>query len=184
MNRALTITFHGIAEGEVRAARQIAKKAGVAEHRFFPIPELMEVGDMRRPGRLSGLSSAYIPMKNAIYYSVAAAVAEEVGATRIIGGHNREDTLLYDDTSGRFFRDLQAALRSGSSRLRRSRLTIWRPLRDMDKTTVVSLAARLGVPLELTWSCHGEGTEHCWRCDGCVKRERAFADAGLRDPRR
>ena len=183
-NRALTVTFHGIAKGEVVAATRIARKAEVLEHRFFPIPEMREVGDMREPRGLAGLPRAYIPMKNAIYYSVAAAFAEEVGAGQIVGGHNRDDTRVYEDTSDQFFRNLQRALRSGSDRLESRRLTIWRPLRRMDKASVVSMASRLGVPFELTWSCHEEGSEHCGKCPGCLQRKRAFKEAGVLDPLR
>jgi 7-cyano-7-deazaguanine synthase len=173
-----------MAEGEVVAATRIARKASVLEHRFFPIPELREVGDMGTPRGLAGLPRAYIPMKNAIYYSVAAAFAEEVGAGRIVGGHNRDDARVYEDTSEQFFRNLQGALRSGSDRLRSRRLSIWRPLKGIDKASVVSMAAKLGVPLELTWSCYEEGTEHCGKCQGCLQRKRAFRDAGISDPLR
>ena len=171
-----------MAEGELAGAREIGRRASVLEHRFFPIPELREVGDMAERRGLAGLPSAYIPMKNAIYYSVAAAFAEEVGASRIMGGHNRDDTRVYDDTSDLFFRDLQRTLRGGSERLRSRRLTIWRPLRGLDKASVVSLGSRLRVPFELTWSCHREGVEHCWRCLGCLQRKKAFRAAGVKDP--
>lgn len=121
-------------------------------------------------------------MKNAVYYSLGAAFAEETGARRIIGGHNLEDTKLYQDTSEEFFGNLEKTLRSGSERLKAARLTIWRPLRTMDKPSVISLAEKLGVPLESTWSCHNEGEEHCWRCSGCLRREHAFIEAGITDP--
>jgi 7-cyano-7-deazaguanine synthase len=184
LNRALTVRFYRIADREVEAAKTIAKAAGVKEHRFVSLPELREVGDMKRPGKLDGLPQAYIPMKNAIYYSVAAAFAEETGAERIVGGHNLEDTKIYEDTGDEFFGNLEKTLRSGSERLRTNGLTIWRPLRALDKPAVVSLATKLGVPLEATWSCHGEGEEHCWRCVGCLRREQAFVEAGVVDPLR
>ncbi len=50
-------------------------------------------------------------MKNAIYYSVAAAFAEEVGAARVVGGHNRDDRAVFEDTSDEFFSNLQRTLR-------------------------------------------------------------------------
>ncbi|MDA4123552.1 MAG: 7-cyano-7-deazaguanine synthase [Thaumarchaeota archaeon] len=181
-NRALTVMLHGMAEGELRAATAIARRAGVLEHRFFSVPELRELGDMRTPRRLAGMPRAYIPMKNAIYYSVAASFAEEVGATRLIGGHNLDDKGVYEDTSERFFASMQSALREGSERLRAGRLSIWRPLRRLDKAAVVTMAAELGVPLELTWSCHREGTKPCWRCSGCIQRKKAFREAGIADP--
>ena len=171
-----------MAKGELKAATEMGRRAKVLEHRFFPVPELREVGDMAERRGLAGLPSAYIPMKNAIYYSVAAAFAEEAGASRIMGGHNLDDTRVYDDTSDQFFRDLQRTLRSGSERLRSRRLSIWRPLRGLDKASVVSLGSRLGVPFELTWSCHMEGVEHCGKCLGCLQRKNAFREAGVADP--
>ena len=143
----------------MRAATRLAAAAGVEEHRFFSMPDLMEVGDIASPGRLADLLPTYIPMKNAIYYSVASAFAEEVGAERVIGGHNSDDRGVFEDTADGFFRGLQRALRTGSVRLREQDFRISRPLRTMKKSEVVALAAKLGVPLEMTWSCH-RGREH------------------------
>jgi len=173
-----------MASGELRAARRLGAAAGVEDHRFFSMPELREVGDIGPLERLSGLPSTYIPMKNSIYYNVAAAFAEEVGASRVAGGHNREDRAVFEDTSDEFFRNLQRTLRSGSVRLREQDFRIWRPLRAMSKAEVVALASRLGVPLEDTWSCHRAGSAHCWECDGCLGRERAFREAAVVDPLR
>jgi 7-cyano-7-deazaguanine synthase len=168
----------------VRAARRIATSARVEEHRFVSIPQLREVSDMVAKGRLAGLPPTYIPMKNAIYYSVAAAYAEEKGASCIVGGHNGDDVGVFEDTSDEFFSRLQGVLRAGSARLRREKLRIWRPLKEMPKAKVVKLAHKLGVPLELTWSCHRTGRVHCWECEGCSARTTSFAAAGLPDPLR
>jgi len=121
-------------------------------------------------------------LKNAVYYSLAAAYAEEKGADRIIGGHNADDRRLFDDTSEEFFASLQRTIHASSPRLRRRGLKILRPLKDMSKSEVVALAAGIGVPLELTWSCYRAGAEHCWRCDGCRSRIEAFQAAGVQDP--
>ncbi len=183
-NRALTIRLHGTSWGELRAATRLSEAAGVEEHRLFPLPDLREMGDIGEQGRLAGLHPTYIPMKNSIYYSVAAAFAEEVGASRVVGGHNRDDMKIFEDTSERFFADLQRTLRAASVRLREQDFRIWRPLRKMSKAEVVALASRLGVPLEMTWSCHKEGRTHCWECEGCLHRELAFRKAGVMDPLR
>jgi 7-cyano-7-deazaguanine synthase len=160
----------------------IARRAGVLEHRFFALPGLSEASDIRDNKRLAGLPPTFIPMKNAIYYSVAASYAEENQTNYIIGGHNKDDTLLFEDTSDEFFRNLQATLWSASRRLRERRTTILRPLQHMSKAEVVSTAANLKVPFELTWSCHRDGTKHCWKCRGCIWRTRAFKESGIRDP--
>ncbi len=148
------------------------------------VPQLRELSDMKTREGLTGLPPTYIPMKNAIYYSLAAAYAEEAGASCIVGGHNRDDLLLFDDVSDDFFAQLQKVLRTGSRRLAGRRLRIWRPLRGMSKPEVVTLAHRLGVPFEYTWSCHREGDRHCWDCEGCRVREESFALAGVVDPLR
>jgi 7-cyano-7-deazaguanine synthase len=182
--RALTLRIHATAEGELKAARTIAKAAAVVEHRFVSIPQLRELADMRPARELEGLPATFIPMKNATYYSLAASFAEETGSSCIVGGHNRDDMRLFEDTSDEFFFHLQKALREGSSRLRQRRLKIWRPLSAMPKFRVIQEAAKLGVPLELTWSCHRLGRTHCWECEGCIARERSFLRAGVTDPLR
>ena len=179
--RALTFEYHGIARQEVNSARRIAARAGVREHRFVRLPDLREAGDIPR-AVFEGLPKSYIPLRNAIFYSHAAAYAEEAGAALIVGGHNRDDSAVFEDVSSAFFSHLQDALLAGSARLRGNRLRISRPLKRKDKVGVLKLASSLGVPLELTWSCHRNGGSHCWKCPGCTSRELAFAGARLEDP--
>lgn len=153
---------------------------------------MMRLPDMREAGDISGskvlargaVPPTYIPMKNAVYYSLAAAFADEKGSSVIMGGHNSDDSRLFDDTSEKFFAALEAALRAGSPRLRNSGLKLVRPLKEMSKAEVIATAAKLRVPLELTWSCHRAGEEHCWRCEGCRARVDAFRAAGVEDPLR
>jgi 7-cyano-7-deazaguanine synthase len=179
--RALTFEYRGISRRELESARDIAKSARVVEHRLVRLPDLREAGEV--PGfRLGALPPTYIPLRNSIFYSFAASVAEETGAGSIVGGHNRDDAEIFDDVGPRFFSRLQAALLEASPVLRKNKLRIVRPLRQKSKPQVVVLAERLRVPLELTWSCHRDGDEHCWSCPGCTSRIEAFRRAGLSDP--
>lgn len=179
--RAITFEYDGIARREVEAAKSVATRAGVVEHKFVRLPDLKEAGDI--PGfELGKLPRTYIPLRNSVFYSLAASYAEVSGATSIVGGHNRDDELVFDDVSPEFFSSLEKALRMGSLVLRRNRVRILRPLRHRRKAEVIKLAASLRVPFELTWSCHREGREHCWQCDGCLSRRGAFLRAGVPDP--
>jgi 7-cyano-7-deazaguanine synthase len=179
--RALTFEYHGIARRELESARAIANRAGVVEHRLVGLPDLREAADI--PGfKLGSLPPTYIPLRNSIFYAFAASMAEETGAVSLVGGHNRDDMKVFDDVGSEFFTAQQAAFRAASPILRRNRVHIVRPLRLKSKAEVVALAGRLNVPLEVTWSCHRDRREHCWRCPGCGSRRESFARAGIADP--
>ncbi|MDA4124345.1 MAG: 7-cyano-7-deazaguanine synthase [Thaumarchaeota archaeon] len=181
--RALTFEYRGIVRGEIVAARGVAHSAGVAAHSFFRLPDLREAGDI--PGFNRGeMPPTYIPMRNGIFYSVAASVAEEVGADAIIGGHNKDDARTFVDAGPDFFNQLQRSMWAGSRFLRSKRIKILRPLGGRTKVQVIRLAESLGVPFEETWSCHRQGKTHCWKCDGCLARIWAFIEAGVADPLR
>ncbi len=158
----------------------MADAAGVGQ-RVVRLPDLREAGDIGGSG-FPGLPPTYIPMRNAVFYSLAASYAEEVRADCIVGGHNRDDLKVFRDVSPAFFSGLERAIWTGSKILERKRTRILRPLRSKSKPQVIRLASSLGVPLELTWSCHRDGGRHCWRCDGCRARAGAFERAGVADP--
>lgn len=142
---------------------------------------MKEAGDMEGT-EFRGLPPTYIPMRNSIFYSFAAAYAEEAGASYLVGGHNRDDSGVFADVSRPFFDRLEEAFRTGSRTLRRNRLEIRRPLERLGKPAVIKLASEMRVPLELTWSCHRDGESHCWECPGCRSRREAFKKAGVTDP--
>ena len=179
--RALTFEYSGIAREELRAAKAIASEGGVIDHRIVRLPDMKEAGDIRG-AKFEGLPPTYIPLRNSIFYSFAAAYAEETGASIIVGGHNKDDGRIFQDVSPEFFSALQSALRLGSRSLRSRDIQIVRPLSRRNKVQVVKLADSLGVPLGLTWSCHRDGSRHCWSCAGCLSRRASFAGAGVRDP--
>jgi len=180
---ALTFEYHGIARRELEAAGAIGGAAGISEHRIVRLPDLREAGDIRR-ATFAGMPHTYIPMRNAVFYSLAASYAEEVGADLIAGGHNKDDVKTFADAAPAFFDGLERAFWVGSPILRKRRTRIILPLSEKTKAQVVRLASSLEVPLGLTWSCHREGGSHCWECDGCRARMAAFEKAGAVDPLR
>jgi 7-cyano-7-deazaguanine synthase len=181
--RALTFEYHGIARRELEAAKALASAAEVSEHRIVRLPDLREAEDIE--GRsFPELPPTYIPMRNSIFYSFAASYAEEVGASRIVGGHNSDDAKVFRDVRPRFFRAMQEAFRAGSELLAERETKVLRPLSRKTKSEVIRRARDLGVPLELTWSCHRDGPTHCWSCAGCRTRVASFRRAGVPDPLR
>jgi 7-cyano-7-deazaguanine synthase len=180
--RLITFVYHGIAEGEVRAARAIGRQVGAGEHRFVRLPDMKEAADLGVS--FVGLPPTYIPMRNSVFYALAASYAEESGAACIAGGHNKDDLKIFRDAGPRFFREMEGALRAGSVVLARRRLRILRPLEGMTKPQVIRVAASLGVDFRSTWSCHEDGSAHCGKCGGCLGRADAFARARMADPLR
>lgn len=177
----LTFIYRGIARKEIEAARKIAKIANVNEHRFVRLPDLREAGEIGIEF-FPNLPATYIPMRNSVFYSFAASLAEEKDASCIVGGHINGDDLVFKDATPSFFRILQKLVWEGSEKLSSRRTRIIRPLSKMRKYEVVRKAVKLGVPLEHTWSCHKDVKKHCWECDGCLSRIEAFTTAGIEDP--
>lgn len=148
---------------------------------MFRLPDLREAGDIPG-GRFGSLPATYIPARNSIFYSVAGSYAEERRVPLIVGGHNRDDAKVFRDVREDFFDSLERTLWSGSTILKEQRTRIQRPLMNKTKVQVLKLAASLEVPFELTWSCHRDGSEHCWECAGCLSRLESFKEAGIDDP--
>lgn len=184
---ALTLGYNNRAERERDAARKIARAGGVARHVEADVGFLKESGDLRGESagtRLerSDTEGTYIPARNTIFYGIAAYYAEIAGAEAIVGGHTREDGALFPDASAKFFEALNTTLELGTEVGRAGRLRIVQPLIALDKAGVVRLGSELGVPMHLTWSCHGTAATPCGTCRGCMARAKGFAEAGVPDP--
>jgi 7-cyano-7-deazaguanine synthase len=52
----------------------------------------------------------------------------------------------------------------------------------MKKNEIIRRGMELGAPLQLTWSCYQGEELACGKCDSCLLRLRAFAEAGIADP--
>jgi 7-cyano-7-deazaguanine synthase len=63
-------------------------------------------------------------------------------------------------------------------------LEIVAPLLELDPWQVVDVGYQANAPLEMSWSCVGQGSDPCWTCRGCRLREAAFEQAGKPDPLR
>jgi 7-cyano-7-deazaguanine synthase len=185
---ALTVNHHPLDHdmGMV-SARALAERAGVAEHKLIELPLLKELGDLRLnashplAGR-SDLPRVYMPAKNLVFYGLAAAWAEELGADKIIGGHNAGDARLFPDSSPSYLSRLNKLINAGLASASVRPVRLLTPVIGLRKSQVIRLGLSLGVPLDLTWSCHERGRAPCGRCDGCLARRAAFEELGLKDP--
>lgn len=128
----------------------------------------------------AGLPTTYVPARNLILIAHAAAVAFEAEADMIIGGWNSVDT-NYPDCRPTFLALTAQAAALSLGRFA-DQLQVYSPVQFMSKTDVVEMGERLGVPWKLTRSCYDGYEAPCLKCDSCLKRIKAFVEAGVRDP--
>ena len=122
----------------------------------------------------------YVPARNTIFLSFALAYAEVRSATEIWLGINAIDYSGYPDCRPEYLAAFQtladlatkAGVEGCGPRFRA-------PLVELSKVEIVRKARELGVPVERTISCYdpaADGTP-CGRCDSCVMRQAAIAEA-------
>ena len=121
----------------------------------------------------------YVPFRNGIFLSVAAAIAEKEGAGEIVIGAVEEDSSGYPDCRERFLDALASAINLGTKD--ETRIVISAPLVHLSKREIVQTAAKLGVPLKLTWSCYQDEEAACGVCESCRLRLKGFRLAKVAD---
>jgi 7-cyano-7-deazaguanine synthase len=132
--------------------------------------------------RRGGIPSTYVPGRNTVFLSVAASFAEAIGAGDIFIGAHTEDSSGYPDCRPGYLKAFGEVIRSGTKAGLEGRLRLRSPLVGLDKSGIIKLGHRLGVPFKDTWSCYSGGRAPCGKCDSCVLRAKGFAGAGLADP--
>src|SRR5262245_15858012 len=191
---------HGV---ELRAARDVA---GERPHFIMP-PDLSYGGSALTKGLevpkhdnveeldSSVIPSTYVPARNTIFLACALGSAEVVGADHIFAGMNALDYSGYPDCRLEYIQAFQRMANLATKRgVEGHLMTIHTPLIEMGKQAIVQRGFELGVDYAPTWSCYDpqlvleavdvDPTDYraCGRCDSCLLRLRAFADAGAEDP--
>ncbi len=182
---------------EVRQARRLAEAMAVAHHLVCSV-DLRAIGgsaltgdlavprDFDRPGRTSEIPVTYVPGRNLIFLSLAAAYAETIEAESVYFGANVLDYSGYPDCRPEFIRAFENAVKEGTKAGVEGRaLRVRAPLLALSKAEIIREGVALGVPLALTHSCYDPvGDLACGRCDSCRIRRDGFRTAGVVDPTR
>ncbi|HIJ65537.1 MAG TPA: 7-cyano-7-deazaguanine synthase QueC [Candidatus Hydrogenedentes bacterium] len=178
---------------ELECARRQAAAAGVVRHHVVAMPFLadlvkegtalvtggpavpdldaLDVGERRQP-------PTYVPNRNMILLSMAAAYAEAQGIADVFYGAQAQDEYGYWDCTPDFVERLNAALALN----RHQCITIHAPFATAKKADIVRLGMALGVDFADTWTCYRGGDLACGACPTCVERRKAFRAAGFEDP--
>ncbi len=166
-----------------------AAKAG--ENHTLKIPTLAEISDtaLTRDVAIAmgadGLPNTFVPGRNLVFLTFAAALAYRRGIDHIVGGMCETDYSGYPDCRDETIRAMQTALNLGMNK----QFQLHTPLMWLDKASTWKLADELGgaglVDLirEHSHTCYlGErGASHDWghgcgECPACVLRARGWQE--------
>lgn len=184
---AVTIDYGQRHRIELDAARAIATAAGV-EHITLPCDSFRALGGNSLTGDQTveatvpagGLPNTFVPGRNLIFLTLAAAVAWQRGISELVTGVCQTDYSGYPDCRADTMTALQAALRAGLD----APLTIHAPLMHLTKAETVLMMRDLGRLdwLALSHTCYNGSVPPCGRCPACALRAKGFAEAGVTDP--
>lgn len=190
---ALTMNYGQRHIRELECARFQAQAARASAHRVVDMAfaaDLLKDGTAlveggREVPDLKSLDPAdldqpptYVPNRNMMLLSVAAAYAEAQGIPEVYYGAQALDEYGYWDCTQAFLDAMNAVLALN----RRTPVQIRAPFIATQKAETLRIGHRLGVDFAQTWSCYRGGHRPCGTCPTCVERAKAFAEAGLIDP--
>lgn len=199
---ALSIDYGQRHSIELAAAARVAGLLGAASHRVVGV-DLRAIGGsaltsdlpvpparpLARPDEPRSIPITYVPARNLIFLSLAAGLAEVVGARDLFIGANAVDFSGYPDCRPEFLdafsRAVNLATRAGVES-GEPYFRVRAPLLLLSKAEIIRLGASMGVDFALTHSCYDPDAagRACGVCESCKIRRRGFAEAGAADPAR
>jgi len=128
----------------------------------------------------SGLPNTFVPGRNLIFLTFAAAYAYQRDISHLVTGVAQTDYSGYPDCREETMRSLQASLRHGMD----SDIQIHTPLMHLSKKQTVLLADGLGAlpAMAMTHTCYNGVRPPCGACPACELRAKGFEEAGIDDP--
>jgi 7-cyano-7-deazaguanine synthase len=136
--------------------------------------------EIRADGGRGGLPNTFVPGRNLLFLSVAAAFAYQHEIAHLVLGVCQTDYSGYPDCREQTMRAMERALILGLD----YPLHIHTPLMHLTKAQTVQLAQDVGALDALAYShtCYEGVFPPCSTCPACLLRARGFAEAGLSDP--
>ena len=174
---------------ELDCATTIARKLGVTNTRL-PIDTFGALGktaltdnDVAVQSELdpdTQLPNTFVPGRNLIFLTFAAAFAYPRGIRHLVTGVAETDYSGYPDCRENTILALTAAINLGMD----SEMQIHTPLMFLSKRETVELAVELGAleAMEDTHTCYNGQRPPCGSCPACELRAKGFEEAGIADP--
>ena len=186
---AITFDYGQRHRFELECAARVAAAAGVAQV-CLPIDTFAAMGGdaLTDPGvavadgldERSGLPNTFVPGRNLVFLTYAAAWAWPRRIGNLVTGVAQTDYSGYPDCRAATLQSLEQTLRLGME----SEIRIHAPLMHRSKKDTVELAVALGAldALAETQTCYRGSRPPCGTCPACRLRARGFAEAGIADP--
>ena len=174
---------------ELECAERVAAFAGVS-NRVLPIDTFVALGgDALTDAAIdvqdgvesdSGLPNTFVPGRNLVFLTFAAAYAYRLGVSNLVTGVAQTDYSGYPDCREGTMTSLQHTLRLGME----FDVAIHTPLMHLSKKETVELARDLGAlpAMAFTHTCYNGQRPPCGACPACELRAKGFAEAGVEDP--
>ena len=180
----LTFEYQQKNSRELLCAKRIAKYFGSKVTHITCHLDFRHIAQSRRSALLGDnighnrQPDFYVPGRNIIFLSNAAAIAESYNVQEIyIGSHVQE---TFPDCAETFLSLFEKALRQGLKF--NKNIKICAPFLEMSKFEIIRYGYDNHFDFGLTWSCYCNGPLACGRCKACYARAVNFHWAGLVDP--
>lgn len=143
-----------------------SRSAIIDENRSIPEPGVAGLEE----AAAESAGAVWVENRNAVFITIAAAIAVSRDDTLLIVGFNREEAASFPDNSAEFLSRMNAALELGAG----GRIRVESPTIGMTKAEIVREALAMDIPWHLVWSCYRGGEVMCGRCPSCLRLRRAI----------
>jgi 7-cyano-7-deazaguanine synthase len=199
----LTFGYGQRARREIERARYFAKILKAKDHKVVDINFMKSLygksnalTDSKQELSKDFSQSLVVPVRNAIFMTIATAWAMSINAKVVAYGAHTGDIPHYPDCRPAFVSAINEALNIAESDAilagTRQEITMLSPaVMGLDKPALLKAGYKiLGGRIFQTWSCYSDGVRagggylHCGRCESCISRKNAFTTAQIEDKTR
>ena len=188
---ALTINYGQKHSTEIEKAKLIANHFQVIEHKIIEIDLTVFGGSALTDKSIDipekesqGIPVTYVPARNTIFFSLALAWAEVIGANSIYSGVNAIDYSGYPDCRPEYIEAMQELVNLATkATVEGNSIAIEAPLLSMNKMDIIKKGIENDVDFSKTVSCYQltKQSKSCGVCDSCRIRLKAFEELNLID---
>jgi 7-cyano-7-deazaguanine synthase len=198
---AITFSYGQRHSVEIDAAKKVAQKYGIQNHRIVNIDlfggsaltdNSLELNKSCKINAYDpekeNIPLSYVPARNTIFLSYALGFAEVIGAQKIFIGINAIDYSGYPDCRPEYLKKFNelAKLATAVGVKNELEIQVEAPLMNLSKAQIIATGMKLGVDYGDTISCYDPDKNGvaCGKCDACTLRLEGFAANDMNDSAR